>query len=359
MATDLIFEKKNGRCEASFVMGGSYCSVQVNRDQEGALYYIIRDGNRNVPVKIPFSVGNKDVLVPLKYPDGTIITIISTVPVEYGAVIGLAELINLDVPDVDPSQTYYPNAVNDYDGNWYDAIIYDDQVWLVENLRSEHYSDGTSIELGLVIDRDTPYRYYPNGTQSNVRDYGYLYNGKAMMRDSSPSSDNPSGVQGISPEGWHIPSKAEYDKLLSYIGSIPEYRVGNYTDRVSKAMASKTGWTVISYDIPAPGYNQESNNLSGFNAYPAGACNNFGNNVHYLGFGTTAKMWNTDLVNGMYFGLFDIENNSMSPRDSYDAKEDGYPVRCVCDMAPSQFASWYVNKYKTTNHQVNNKYGSN
>jgi uncharacterized protein (TIGR02145 family) len=39
------------------------------------------------------------------------------------------------------------------------------------------------------------------------------------MNGASSSNLNPSGVQGICPDGWHIPSQSEFQELVSFVGS--------------------------------------------------------------------------------------------------------------------------------------------
>ncbi len=69
------------------------------------------------------------------------------------------------------------------------------------------------------------YVYDYNGTSVNAAKetenytiYGVLYNWAAAMAGSESSSNNPSGVQGICPQGWHIPSDAEWTQLSDYLG---------------------------------------------------------------------------------------------------------------------------------------------
>ena len=63
---------------------------------------------------------------------------------------------------------YFPNAVQDVDGNWYGAVILGDQVWMAENLRTKHFGDLTSIAYGGEnYSSETPYYYYPFGQSSN------------------------------------------------------------------------------------------------------------------------------------------------------------------------------------------------
>ncbi|MBQ5524527.1 MAG: hypothetical protein IIT93_03310, partial [Paludibacteraceae bacterium] len=61
------------------------------------------------------------------------------------------------------------------------------------------------------------YRYNPNDDVDNVATYGYLYNWTAVMNGESSSASTPSGVQGICPNGWHLPSDDEWKALLTEI----------------------------------------------------------------------------------------------------------------------------------------------
>ena len=92
------------------------------------------------------------------------------------------------------------NAVTDYDGNSYNAIVIGEQVWLQSNLRTTHYDDGTEIPFKDEVS-DSIACYYHDDYEHDVADYGYLYNWKAVMRDSPATNANPSGVQGICPTG--------------------------------------------------------------------------------------------------------------------------------------------------------------
>lgn len=161
-------------------------------------------------------------------------------------------------------------TVTDYDGNSYNTIAIGSQCWMKQNLKSTHYADGTYISLGSTTSSTAvAYRYYPNNSSGNVSTYGYLYNWKAVMRYSSSSSTNPSGVQGICPTGWHVPSDAEWAQLTTYVGSQSAYQCGSNSTNIAKAIASTTGWNTSSITC-AVGYNPSSNNATEFGAAPAG-----------------------------------------------------------------------------------------
>jgi hypothetical protein len=88
-------------------------------------------------------------------------------------------------------------TVTDIDNNTYNTVQIGNQCWMKENLRTTRYFNGTSIALGSSASTTTAYRYYPDNNSSNVLTYGYLFNWKAVMGNSSSSSANPSGVRGV------------------------------------------------------------------------------------------------------------------------------------------------------------------
>lgn len=162
---------------------------------------------------------------------------------------------------------YTYGQMTDVDGNQYYTIQIGEQKWMAENLRATRFANGTEISLGTSISSTEPYRYYPNGDEANAAGYGYLYNWTAVMNGESSSNANPSGVQGICPNGWHVPSNAEWTQLTDYVGS--QYACGGDRNQITKALSANTGW--ITYTTPcSPGDNQNLNNASGFNALTAG-----------------------------------------------------------------------------------------
>lgn len=194
-----------------------------------------------------------------------------------------------------------------------------------ENLRTTRYANGTSIALGSSTSSTTAYRYYPDNNSSNVSTYGYLYNWKALMGNSSSSRANPSGVQGICPTGWHVPSDAEWTQLTDYVSGQSQYVCGVSNSLIAKALASTTGWQSSS-QICAVGNNPSFNNTTGFSALPAGGY--FG---YYLNFGDDAYFWSAteyDYGNA-YYSAFSY--NDANVNRHYSNKYYGFSVRCVRD----------------------------
>ena len=93
--------------------------------------------------------------------------------------------------------------VSDYDGNIYHTITIGSQVWLKENLKSLHYSDGTVFNGVLSY----------NNSDSLANIYGRLYTWNATMCNSTQQ-----GVQGVCPTGYHVPTDSEWNVLSIFLG---------------------------------------------------------------------------------------------------------------------------------------------
>lgn len=217
------------------------------------------------------------------------------------------------------------DAVTDIDGNCYDAVQIGDQVWMAENLRTTRYADGVLISLGRSSSTTIPYCYYPDNKRKNVPNYGYLYNWKAVMRDAVSSSSNPSRVQGVCPDGWHIPSDAEWTQLINYVSSQGQYLCDNNPKHIAKALAAPMGWS-NSFSACAVGNNSSANNATGFSALPAGF---FGGS--YCNFGDYAFYWTSTQIDGNYAYYRSFRSNYVDVfrPDIGGSKFIGRSVRCI------------------------------
>ena len=216
-------------------------------------------------------------------------------------------------------------TVSDVDGNTYNTVLIGTQCWMKENLRTTKYADGTSISQGSSTSTTTAYWYYPNNNSSNKPTYGLLYNWKAVMRNSSPSSANPSGVQGVCPTGWHVPSDAEWTQLTSYVSSQSEYVCGSNNTYIAKALAGTTGWS-SSTNTCAIGNTPSQNNSTGFSALPAGTYAG-----SYTDFGYYTYFWSateTSSTSAYYRFLRNV--NATVLRNSTGGSI-GSSVRCLRD----------------------------
>lgn len=214
----------------------------------------------------------------------------------------------------------------DFDGNEYGSIRVGNQCWMKENVRSEHYLDGTPIAKGTEMMEDTTYRYFPDNDSSKVATFGYLYNWKAAMNGAKATEANPSGVQGVCPEGWHVPSDAEWSMMMNYLGKQSKFTCDNDASNIAKALAATTGWKESANEEQKcnVGYDLASNNVSGFTALPAGA---YAKNAA-TGFGEKSCFWSAT-ANGNYVNFNELNYNASYVTHDYDKKEVGYSVRCV------------------------------
>ncbi|MDD6582684.1 MAG: FISUMP domain-containing protein [Bacteroidales bacterium] len=222
------------------------------------------------------------------------------------------------------------NTVTDIDNNIYNTVKIGNQCWMKENLRTTRYANGTSIPLGSTFSSTAPYRYNPNNNSSNVSTYGYLYNWKSLMGNSSSSNANPSGVQGVCPDGWHVPSVAEWTQLTNYVSSRGQYHYCTfYSNLIAKALASTTGWNSTDDICPCVvGNTPSNNNATGFSALPAG----YYDRSSCINFGSHAIFWSStesDSTHAYYYWLYRDDYN-IYRQNSYFSNY-GFSVRCLRD----------------------------
>lgn len=227
------------------------------------------------------------------------------------------------------------SAMIDGDGNIYNTLLYDQQCWMKENMRVTRFPDGRIIDLNLDVDYETPSRYFPGDNEENVAEFGYLYNWVAVMNRKNSSSRVPSGVQGICPTGWHVPSKQEYDNLFEYIASVADYNCEGRSDTfpqpaIAKALCSTKGWRTYDKNPCCAGMNPENNNASGFSLVPAG----FFTTTGAKSVGVSAYLWTTTANTTTWqddaycpfvdFGLSFMQDNSVF-------KYTAISLRCLRD----------------------------
>ena len=85
------------------------------------------------------------------------------------------------------------------------------QVWLADNLRAKKYSDGTEPEGELSVQFWTPTEVYD---ETWIPVFGGYYSWKAAVRNIEDAVDGKT-VQGICPDGWHIPTKSDFVFLIN------------------------------------------------------------------------------------------------------------------------------------------------
>ena len=227
-------------------------------------------------------------------------------------------------------------TITDYDNNTYNTVKIGGQCWMKENLRTKHYADGTSISQGTSVSDDTAYWYYPNGQSLYEQTYGLLYNWPAVMKGDSPSDGTPSGVQGICPNGWHVPSNSEWSQLIDYLSKQNLYWCGADSHKIAKSLASSVGWNSAT-NICAVGYLPNNNNATGLNIFPAGQFRWTGSDYGSTGIGISANIWSSTMSGSFlafHFELF-YANSSIS-QYAITEKHSGNSVRCLRNEGSSQ-----------------------
>ena len=177
-------------------------------------------------------------------------------------------------------------------GNIYKYVTIGSQTWMAENLNFE------AIEGSYCYDDES----------ANCVSYGRLYTWAAAVGKSEEECgygmrcNFTDTVQGICPEGWHLPSDNEWQTLLTAVNSAAKLK-------------ANTGWS------------NDGNGTDdyGFAVKPAGYMSGW----YYTGEMENASFWTStaDGVNDGYRVLFSYESNDAEVW--YKDKGLGYSVRCV------------------------------
>ncbi len=201
------------------------------------------------------------------------------------------------------------------DSKVYTAVLIGTQCWMAQNLNVGTRIDGATNQT----DNSTREKYCYANSEANCDVYGGLYQWAEMAQyyngatNTTTWSAAPAGnLQGLCPSGWHLPTTAEWNTLLT--------NVGGASVAGDKLKESGTAhWT-------SP--NTGATNESGFTALPGGE---LGNGNIYIEKGDVGR-WGTltqagtsaadRFIMGYNFGSV-VTNNVW--------KYYGSSVRCVKD----------------------------
>ncbi|MBN2410806.1 Ig-like domain-containing protein [candidate division KSB1 bacterium] len=198
------------------------------------------------------------------------------------------------------------DIVTDIDGNVYQIIKIGDQWWMAENLKVTHYRNGdpiikvtsNSVWTGL---NSGAYCYY-NNNSSTADIFGALYNWFAVTDG-----------RNIAPEGWHVPSDAEWQILTDYLGGASEAggkmkETGTeYWNSPNSGATNESGFTAL------PG---------GFRSYLDGVFYSLRNNAHF---------WSSTEYDNDASWRRKLFYNSTEVSQDYVNKLFGFSIRCVKD----------------------------
>lgn len=229
------------------------------------------------------------------------------------------------IPEENQTVTAEFVACTDPDGYHYAAVEIGNQKWMAENLKY----------LPSVVGPETwsetePYYYVYGYYGTNVSEakatenyavYGVLYNWAAAMNGEASSASVPSGVKGVCPTGWHLPSDDEWKIMEGNVDS--QYGAGHYVWNeigfngydAGKRLKATFGWN---------NYGNGTDNY-GFKALPGGSQSQ--GSYYYIG---KSALWYTA-----------TDSNASHPwtrslQDSYDESyrnagggSGGTSIRCV------------------------------
>lgn len=154
------------------------------------------------------------------------------------------------------------------------VTLKDGRTWMAENLR--YVPEGKTAEENFVNEGDGI--WYPiipeynaesakyvgvvSKEASAIQSNGYLYSFAAAMKVDAITEENSAtleGKQGICPDGWHIPTKAEFDALIA------AYPLPDNANKASTAELIQAG-----FSCTLTGMRQKNNSTA--NGAVSGAC---------------------------------------------------------------------------------------
>ncbi|MCF7823036.1 MAG: hypothetical protein K9N35_02595 [Candidatus Marinimicrobia bacterium] len=200
--------------------------------------------------------------------------------------------------NVGTTSTY---TVTDIDGNEYATVQIGEQKWMVENLRTTHFRNSEPVphlvDLEAWTSTTSAAFCYFNNDSSTGEDYGLIYNWMAATDE-----------RGIAPEGWHVPTYADWDILFTFLGGESEAGIKLFSG-------------------PHPGLNSDRDNISGFNAQDGVSRSDpYGYSIQ----SNFCNYWTTSPINETYAyfaGIF----YEYATVNLENPKQRGIPIRCVKD----------------------------
>lgn len=199
-------------------------------------------------------------------------------------------------------------TVTDVDGNVYHTVKIGTQTWMLENLKTTHYRNGDVIPNSVTASmwmNNVSGAYCDDPNRPNyAATYGHLYNWLAV-----------SDARQLAPEGWHIPSKTEWETLINYLGG----------ENVAGGKAKEAG--TANWKTPNTG----ANNSSGFTALPGGQRADLLGIFDYTN--DYAAFWSsiTVLNDPTYAWISELFYDGTLFRVNNHIKNYGLSVRCIKD----------------------------
>ena len=205
----------------------------------------------------------------------------------------------------------YGEMTDTRDNKTYKTVKIGDQVWMAENLNYD-YNKGTAKS------------YCFGDNEVNCAVTGRLYTWAAAIDSVALANDAdnpqtcgygktctlPTVVQGVCPEGWHLPSYDEWETLFTAVGG---------SSKAGMALKSQTGWKSQTGDAA-------DRDAYGFSALPAGYRFSNGN---FYDAGSLAYFWSASELSSYiaYYMRLYYDDESVDMDDF--SKGIGFSVRCL------------------------------
>jgi len=220
----------------------------------------------------------------------------------YALYAGYVSLNAAEEPVAEIVETADENAIIDFDGNVYTSVNIGTQTWLAENIKSAHYADGTLI--------NGAFDYENNVTLSD--EYGKLYTWNAAMNNAPGNNLKSSGVQGVCPTGYHIPSEAEWQKMANHVNALKSLGGKQLKESGNEHWETANGTNTTKFGARGAGFLQKE----------GGRYGNLNKQTYF---------WSTSVVSPTNAKIFLIYDNGSATLNHNMNKTSGRSVRCVKD----------------------------
>jgi uncharacterized protein (TIGR02145 family) len=202
-----------------------------------------------------------------------------------------------------PGKVKIKNEVIDIDRNVYQTVKIGQRVWMAENLKVTRLNNGTLIPE--VTDNTEWYWWrqpglcwYNNDGFSYKLIYGALYNWYTVN----------TGL--LCPEGWHVPSEAEWQDLSNYLGGAD----------IAGGKLKEVG--TIYWNSPNVGATDEY----GFKALPGGSRTSRG---EFIDIRLAARWWSSSEFNSMNSIARSVHYSTAGMTNPIRYNMEGLSVRCI------------------------------
>jgi len=229
-------------------------------------------------------------------------------------------------------------TVTDVDGNVYHTIQIGTQLWMLENLNTTKYNDGTDIptvkgDIGETFNSLSPHYFYYWYNPSNAwynplnkNTIGLLYNGYAVATGK------------LAPTGWHVPTLDDWKKLSDYLGG-DDVSGAKLKSALTSTLANHVSFL---YEGNWMSPNNGTTNSSGFSALPGGYYSNNDTIYYHVDNPNTYGFESNGYLGCWWSSTEDVssQNSLNSVYLSYlhtntyfyiNDKRLGFSVRCVRD----------------------------